>query len=389
MNSEDYTFIWSDGWWIEDNRAWFVCGTSNTLFNMDLKTGKCEETASIPEQCECKFRQNPFCLKSGRDIFCIPGVGQSIWIYNLDNCLFTRMDIDKPKGLQLASQFWIVEDAIFIVTANWNKIIEVSISEKKIKKYYTVCGKGIVRKSILAGNHIYMTSSDDSSVYQFSLETKETRRYNLPGMKKELSTICFDGRRFWLSGYRNEIYIWDKENDTIVTIDHFPAEFETNSVNDFSRPVFKYSIMVGGHIWFIPIRSDKILYADIKNPVLSVFEIGNEKETEESILLCQLWAIAKYLLEYVRDDRYIGLFSAKSARILEIDTQELNYCWKDCYLKDKYFFQYGGVYKKMYSEGIDDTLYEIAYRRGQCGIDEINNLSLNKTGRIIYKKTAE
>lgn len=399
MENRDKTFVWSDGWWVEGSNAWFVDGVSNVLFYVDLDTGRCEKICRTPDLCESAYRWTPFCLKCGREIFCIPGIGQSIWIYNLDDKLFTEINIDKPKGLQLASQFWIRGDEILIVPSNWDKIIEISISQKVIKNYYTVCEEDTVRKSVMAGDSIYMVSSGDSRIYQFDLTTKETKAYILPDVKKKLSTICFDGEKFWLSGYQKEIYIWDKVNDKVVTVDIFPANFEMNdlkdtadikancAVNGVKLPVFKYSIAVGQYIWFLPIRADKIIYADKETAVLSVFEIYDEDETEESIFLRQLWTIANYLLEYVRDDRYIGLFSAKSGRILEIDAQELSYQWKDYYLEDKLFFQCGGIHKQIWYEGSDDTLYKMVCRSGIRKAIETN--SADRVGVQIHQTMAK
>lgn len=393
MDNGHETFIWSDGWWIEGSNAWFVCGMSNTLFGVDLNTGRCEEIVYIPGPDDCTYRLTPFCLKYDRDIFCIPGKGQNIWIYNLDNTQLVPISIDKPEGLQLASQFWIWKDSVLIVPANWSKIIEVSISQKTIKNYYTVCTEDTIKKGVLRGDNIYMVSSGSSKIYQFDIVTKKTRVHILPCAEKIFSTICFDGKRFWMSGYQKEVYIWEKESNKFMTIDHFPADFSLKDItkNDdinlgcTNRPVFKYSVVAGGYIWFIPIQADKIIYADKGNATLFSFEIYDEEETEESIFLNQMWTIANYLLEYVRDDRYIGLFSAKSGRILEIDALNLSYQWKDCDLKDKYFFQCGNIYREMYHEGVDDVLFEVACR---IGIQK-TKLHSGKIGTEIHKKMTE
>ncbi|MBD5476930.1 MAG: hypothetical protein HDR17_13290 [Lachnospiraceae bacterium] len=392
MDNRDETFIWSDGWWIEGSNAWFVCGMSNVLFCIDLNTGSCEDIAYIPDPDDNTYRQTPFCLKYDRDIFCIPGFGQNIWIYNLDNKQFVSISIDKPERLQLTSQFWIWGDSVLIVPANWNKIIEVSISKKTIKNYYTVCMEDTIKKAVLTGDNIYMVSSSSSRIYQFDIVTKKTRMHILPCAEKKLATICFDGKKFWMGGYQKEVYIWEKESNKFMTIDNFPIDFSLKDImgnidsDRTKRPVFKYSIVVGEYIWFIPTQADKIIYADKENATLFSFEICDEEETEESIFLNQLWTIANYLLEYVRDNRYIGLFSAKSGRILEIDARNLSYQWKDCYLKDKYFFQCGNIYRQMYYEGVDDDLYGVACR---IGIKKTNNLHSDSIGTQIHKKTTE
>ena len=129
------------------------------------------------------------------------------------------------------------------------------------------------------------------------------------------------------------------EKNKIKILNNFPTQFgmydfsknSTGKVNnildEYKFPIFLYSIVVGKSVWFIPYLTNKIIYIDQESFVLQVFEIEEENETKESILertdLCY-----KYLFEYVKDNRYIGLFSIKNNCILEIDTFEQRYKYK-------------------------------------------------------------
>lgn len=393
MANKVQMFLWSDGWWIEEDEAWFVDGMSNTLFDVDLNTGECDTVKRIPELAECTFRLNPICIKCDRDIFCIPGIGKRIWVYNLDDDVFTEVEIDKSEQHQLGSRVWNLGDAIFIVGANWNKIIEVSICEKAIKNYYMICANDCIGESIFVNGKIYSVSSRYSRVYQFDVLTKKVDTYSLPNIEKRIFTMCFDGEKFWLSGYHNEIYIWDKEENKLTTIDSFPDDFNNcgladninqaseYAMNSYASPVFKYSIAVGGHIWFIPVESDKIIYINKKTAALSVFEL-----CKEDIAKSNVWGIANYLLEYVRNDRYIGLFSAKNSRILEIDTEQLSYQWKEYYFSDKCVQQYYKDCKGIhYEDGV--VLYSQAYRFGlQATGYKANSMEIANVGTKIHEK---
>ncbi len=76
MKNKNEEFIWSDNWWIEEDDVWSVGGMSNILFHANLTTGKCDEAVETPDLDICKFRLTPSCLKYGKDIFCIPGLGK-------------------------------------------------------------------------------------------------------------------------------------------------------------------------------------------------------------------------------------------------------------------------------------------------------------------------
>lgn len=371
MKSMSQTFIWSDGWWLEDDKGWFVDGMSNTLFCVDLNTGECEKVCSIPGSEEGTYRQNPYCFKCGSDIYCTPGSGGSIWIYNLDNGTLIELEMDRPKQHELGSQFWIWGEMVFLVTANWNKIIEVSISQKAITNYYTICENDGIRGSVLVGDDIYAVSSKSGIIYQFDLMSKEVRAYLLPGIENRISTICFDGEKFWLSGYQDEVYIWNKEKDNLTTI-NFSNQLEESysdnkveqTVDNCSSPVFNRVVAVGEYIWFIPIRKGKIVYANKVTTELFMFEVFEEDGI--SVALKKAQGIGNYLLEYVRNDRYIGLFSANNSRVLEIDVKQLIYQWKEYYFSEQYLQCYCKVCEGIYYEGKDPLCIQAYHMRNQA-----------------------
>lgn len=386
MKNRSLVFIWSLGWWLEDDKAWFVDGVNNTLFCVDMQTGECEKVITIPYADGITYRPNPFCMKCGRELMCIPGVGNSIWIYNLDEDIFTEMKIDISELHIFASQFWRRGDMVYIAAGDWNKVIEVNIKQRVIMNYFTICENDSIRRSVWVGNSIYMVSSGFGKIYQFDTVSKKVTTHLLPDFDRKLFTICFDGDKFWLSGYRKEVYVWDKEMNSITILDSFPEKFESVSVNGISEDVagnytwhvFNQSVAVGENIWFIPRASEdgKILYANRETLELSVFEIYDE---EVSVLSKRPYEIACYLLEYVKDNRYIGLFSAKSNRIFEIDTKQLSYQWIGYYFSEKCLKQCS---EKIYYEGQRNELFVQAI--GVCTAD--CKTAANSIGMKIHSK---
>lgn len=391
MKDYSQTFIWSDGWCLESDKAWFVDGMSNTLFCVKLHSGKCEKVGCIPESKKGAYRRNPYCVKCGKDIFCIPGYGESIWIYNLDDKNFTEINLEGLGECHLGKQAWVWNDKIFIVVANWNKIIEISISQREVTAYHTICGDDNVQKSILVGDKIYAVSSGFGRIYQFDLLTKKVTVHLLPDREKKMFAMCFDGERFWLSGYQNEVYLWDKEKDSFTTIslsnvyevynfDKMAEKITDNNV----PPVFNRIIYVGGFIWFIPIHSKKILYADKKNAALSVLEIHEEDKI--SVSLQKMQGIGNFLMEYVRDSRYIGLFSAQNSRVLEVDTEQLTYQWKKYYLTEHYLRQYCEACEGVYYEAKDPLCVQDYHMRKRTESTKVRKTAVYSVGMKIHAK---
>lgn len=330
MEKDYKAFTWSDNWQIEGDKAWFVSGMHNILICLDLNTKECASAVSIPEEALSKCRLTPYCMKCGDDIFCMPDTGKSIWIYNLKENGFSEIVLQNPEKVRLTIyDFWMHDNKLFAVSNGLGRIIEIDIKNRKLETSYMLCEDGI-RKSIKVGTDIYSLLKDKAEICQFDLIKKTVTTYKLPDTGRKYSTFCFDGEKFWLSGYGKEIYIWKKNENTLKTITGFPKDFgiynfskETNGEIDcvkkeYELPAFLFSVAAGDYVWFIPFQTNKIMYADKKTYQLHAFEVDGENETKQS-LLGRIALGSKYILEYVREDRYIGLFSIKNNYILEID----------------------------------------------------------------------
>ena len=133
------------------------------------------------------------------------------------------------------------------------------------------------------------------------------------------------------------VYIWGYIAETTQKI--FPAitapsktsssfsdkygEILDCKVERYEEPTFIESVPTDKYIWFIPFRTNEILYLSLETNEIREFIIADEEETVYSLKNRIL--DHKYLLEYVKDDRYIGLYSLKNEHILEIDANTLAY----------------------------------------------------------------
>lgn len=386
-------FVHSYGWWVEEDKAWFVEVKNNILFCVDLNTGICEEAVLIPDMNTKKYALTPVCMKYGREIWCIPGWGESIWVYHLDDKSFCSIDLDIYDKINATVFFSVQNNMLFIVPMWCNEVIEINIYAKKVENYYKICERDIVGPSITVGNSIFMMTYISDKVYEFDMATKMIKTHNLPDMGK-IQNICFDGERFWLSGYKKEIYICDKSFHKMMVIKEFPNDF---GVYDFTKetdgkvdctadsylfPTFPAAVAVGEYVWFIPGQTNRIIYADKGNYQLSAYEIDGEDETRESILLRSAGMDFKYGLEYIRDNRYIGLLSAKYNRIVEIDTRELSHQWKDYCFSDNCLEQCSNAYQGVYFEG--DILQTQIYGTKLMNGTITRDIQANIVGTKIY-----
>ncbi len=391
-------FVWSGNWWIEGNKAWFVSGEYNNLHCVDFDSQECEFEAEIPVHVLGRFRVTPRCIKYIDKIFCIPDRGECIWVYKKREDKLIKIDLINPNHVRLEIIFWwIDDDKMFIISEGLKQLFELDARTEKIVNSIALREKEKIVKRIMSEKVLYSLSAESNQISCFNLNSKKTILYTLPDIVEKVNTICFDGRKFWMSGYGKKLYIWDKNKNEIETIEDFPYGFGIYSLNEktddildcktehYEYPTFSYSVEVGEYIWFIPYLTNKILYVSKDTYKMESLEIEDEIETMES-LRTRNAIEGKYVLEYIRENRFIGIFSQKNRNIFEIDTKELG-------IKRKNFHFSYDCYRKMIDVLRRDIFYENklininSYFNGWLEI-EGQKVALNteSVGQKIYSK---
>lgn len=323
---------------IEDNKVWFVSEDYNILFCAEMDTGKCDLEVKIPYKGSSSYRMTPRCIKCGDYIFCMPDDGECILVYRCSSKEFSEIKIDNPDKVRLSiAYFWLYEGKIFAFSIGLKKLIEIDVSRKEINNYYSF-DVSVMPAIAVSGTKIYSILNQAGPLMCFDMMNRESVSYMLPDIGKKFYTICFDGEKFWMSGAGKEVYIWNQEKGTIETIGGFPKDFGIYKTIDngngkeivldceseeYDVCAFAYSVAVEGYIWLIPCWTNKILYINQNTYEIKALEIEGEDETALSVKRPNFFS-GRYILEYVRENRYLGLYSCKNKRIFEIDAREIS-----------------------------------------------------------------
>lgn len=323
--------LWSDNWWIEGNRGWFVAGEINALFEVDLIEEKCQFLSLLPIEEIYEFRFYPRCIKFLDKIICIPDRGSCFLIYNLNHKNWKKILINNPNKVRIGiCDFWIKREMLWCVSKGLKQIIRVNLENEDIEEIQNIDIESDIELSgsIMIGKNIYVISAKQPEIYIFKEETKSIEVIKLEEIKGNLLSISYDGQRFWLSGFKNEIYIWDKDKNKVEIINKFPDGFGTYKINGEKRNkwngkeyIFLSHIHLDGKIFLISKYANQILCINKDNYSVNLLVIENEEQAPEEVEKQTL--SHKYLFEYIRDDRYIGIYSLKNQEIFEIDAYEL------------------------------------------------------------------
>lgn len=330
MLKKNNEFLWGDKWNVEDNTAWFVPGNVNVLCCADLDSNYYKIVASFPGYLKGGFRLNSNCVKYDNVIFCIPNYGEYLWCYDLSTGISTKVEIANPNQGRIGIlDFWKHNNSLWAVSTGLKQILEIDMNSKKVLSYYEITDQKdeVIARSAKSESCIYITSATKGRIYEFNINIREIKIKDFPLIKNGLQTISANENKVWLSGLKREIYIWGRNNNEIDILKKFPSDFGIYNFDgkekifldrtstEYDMPAFTESIVAGKYIWFIPFQTNQILYVDSNTNEINVFAIEEEEENEKSIENREMKA--KYVLQYVYEDRYIGLYSLKNEVIYE------------------------------------------------------------------------
>ncbi len=370
MENQIDSFLWSGHeWGIKDNMAYFVDAEKDILCELDLNTSECNGLALIPNEHTIKFMLNTRCLKINNEIFCMPCFGDRIWIYNCEDSSFHTIILKKTEKYSLYMEnSWQMNDKIVSVSRGLCQVIIIDIKSERVDYFpiKVLDDDILISNCVRVNTNIYCTSFNSNRIYKFNIESKETYVYSVGSTFERFSCICFDGENFWISGCSKKVYIWD-ENSVINIIKlpecirnyNFTTGFEDivdSHDKECQVQIFCHLEHIEGYIWAIPYQSNHIIYIDKNTLEVKVLHIENEMETKDSLLKFTRRPF-KYFWQYIKNNRYIGIFSLKNNYVVEIDTfnkeaKAKNYTFNINYLnmvfKEKLFCESNFLHRKIF-----------------------------------------
>lgn len=331
----------SDEWMLEEDRAWFVPTQANILMEVYMQQKKIHALSKISGENFWGFRRFSQCVKYNDLIYCLPAWSNKIQCYDLGKKMWKEMKLNNSSQSPLAMQILKKEGSkVSVLLKREKQIWQVNLESMMTEAVYGIAcdEKAGFTDSVVINKKVYLLSKSVPRIYVFDLNTTQESMYDLAGVEDNLKKICFDGSRFWISGCRKRIYIWEERENTVHELDGFPAGFGVYNFNSGSAQIqedfdscqniiFGSLLYMNDKIWMIPASGSHILYCHKDDWNIKFFEIPDEEESLETLKYWYRGGVGiKYMLQYTRENRYMCIYSLKNRYFFEIDTLEMTYC---------------------------------------------------------------
>lgn len=324
----------SCNWWLCGDHAYFSPIAINALFEVDIDSEKCELAALIPETDFMSFDLYSYCRKYKDILFCMPGMGESIRCYDIMKNVWDKILVSHKNELQMCLDYHQeYQNKVFLSEYRERKIYELDLDKKIVEKTYDIPNSimGFTGECIINEGKIYGVCGN--KICCINLKNDSVDVYDIVGLESDLFAFCYDGYQFWLSGYCKEIFIWNPQNGITK---RFPnISIGGSEYRGGQYPRFRNAVVVGEYIWFIPFKQRDILYFGLNTYEVNVLKMEAEQESEEEMENREASPMIKYNLEYVRENRFLGIYSFKFRSLFEIDTVTISVQYKNYILSEK------------------------------------------------------
>ena len=324
----------ADHFYTEGKKTWFISILNGYLLEIDKETNTVAILDKIPGH--VRVRIFSYCYKFSNHIYCLPDRGSTIWKYDCSVHTWSEIIISNQMRARIASYPILkLQDGLLIYASGWQTILHLSFEKNRIVKQIVISSNldEQLEKAICVGEYIFFFSASYGTVYRYNIRFQNIHKMHLPRFVSGINAACYDGKTFWLSGKDHTIYAWDDSSNQISKLP-LPSGFRIynflnssdevflDSGTSHDDPIFSDILYAGGKVWFIPFRTNKILYL---NRDYDLKEFAIDEENEDIVSLKNRILNHKCIVLYVREDGSIGLYSLKNEHVIEISATEEKY----------------------------------------------------------------
>ena len=335
MNSKMVDNIFGRRMVTENSDGWFVGEMYDALFHVDFKRNEYQLLKILP--CNDVFFNRLYlgCDKIERFLYIYPRrLAGNILVVSLEGNIIKEITLENPnnKDVEIVDTC-IYSGKIYMMSLGLKKILVLDVKGNKIVNSYNIFHdveiKSYHGQMLYCDNSIYISIQDSNRIYKLDLKKGKMKQYELDDVMNGVYSFGDAGRELWFTSKEKVIFLWDKINYRLRKIEELPEKFGRYRFNskrqlvlDLSKEKDEEGICFNGVyknniLWLIPEHYNMILC--INMVTLEIEEILIPREDENEYSWTKRLVKAKFCVEYIRQDRYIGVYSYKNNHIFEVD----------------------------------------------------------------------
>ena len=338
-------YLASEYWDVHDGYAWLFDTESNYLFRADFMKKSVSAISSIPIERKYRYRTFSYIYEWNDEVYIFPDRASYVYIYNQTSRTWNTISLEHTKDNRVRV-IWCktINSYLYFFSANMKCIMRINGETKKIdsRHYYLEDENKIVdgdREVVTIDHFIYVHEYNKNKLYKINFtELSEEIEY-LP-IIKTIKLITYYNNSIWIYGDGRELYSFNVEKKDVK---HVASVNCNGEVAMLDNKEYEYSAMVGVNngILFISALQNSVIMYNINDNSTSEIKLPPEKRNIKNTEVL----INPITVNYVRNDRYVGIYLIKYRKYYEIDAlelkvEEIKYEFEDI---NKYFKDSGGL----------------------------------------------
>lgn len=221
----------------------------------------------------------------GDKIFYFSYYGTEFCIYDITNNIFKYKSIDlnyKGHSFGACSSAVVIDDDIYV----FGGAESIPLSKINSKSLETECvcdwlegnkdDKDILIKTSAYTNHcvingeIWFPTNIQDVIISYNTNIGKSEVYVLPHKGIHYYTVNFDGKYFWLTGDRKDIFRWNKEKNELKSFENLLQGIDYNSNSHKSSGLFYTGLIKGQIINYIPLNSNAFICLNTESETIEV-----------------------------------------------------------------------------------------------------------------------
>lgn len=299
---------------IQNNIGYASDYNRNGLFKVELDTGKCEYIKMFDGEPVNRYRMHCSAVWRKDKIYYIPGSGNGIDIYSVQNNTIEMIAVPFPEYKKYSfynPQYKFIgavtqEDVLWLIPSTYPGIIRFDTKSKDMKiiddwledDEYMFRGGYTVEN-----NQIIMANGKSNAVLIFDMEKEKGNIIHIGTMNNGVMSICNTKEGIWFAPrLQGAIVLWKKETNEIIEFNEFPQGFISKEVV-FSK-VYGYK----DGVEFVPAKANCALR--YSNGKFIIVEFDKWKKHCNSVVECLFETEAYMYFREISDNktcRYVRL----------------------------------------------------------------------------------